>query len=221
MIDVDHLHSSISGNHVSAIWEMSDKGDLIMSMSELSIWVRDTAHPCLPYQSTAHNWISAIFTCDLQPLSFGAVKNGIFPLTDTGNGGGRVHGQVRVPPGCYIVVAFATCKNVLTDMAFVQVGCRETACVNLITKRLSTCTGQLIVALKVGQVLGAKYSASSPPGEQIPPEVIANATKALEELRKHLPWDPVLGAFPVSEDELIEMAKEEKNGGRKGKSKKD
>ena len=186
-----------------------------MGLSKLSIWVRDTAHPCLPYQSSRHNWIAIILTCDLEPLSYGVVNNGVFRLTDVGKAGGKVHGQVDVPPGCYIVVAVATCKNIFTDMALVQVGCDETACVNLITKRLSTCTGQLIAALNIGQILGPGYSASSPPGEPIPREVIAKATEALEELRKHLPWDPVLSALPITLDDLQEMAKEEKREGKR------
>lgn len=187
-----------------------------MGLSKLSIWVRDTAHPCLPYQSTGHNWIAIIWTCGLEPLSYGAVNNGVFPLTDVGNAGGKVHGQVDVPPGCYIVVAIATCKNIFTDMALVQVGCDETACVNLIPKRLSTCTGQMITALNIAAILGQGYSASSPPGEPIPREVIAKATDALEELQRHLPWDPVLSALPITVDELKKMAKEEKMGRTKG-----
>ena len=186
-----------------------------MGLSKLSIWVRDTAHPCLPYQSTGHSWIAIIWSCDLEPLSFGAVNNGIFPLTEKGKARGKIHGQVDVPPGCYIVVAIATCKNIFTDMAFVQVGCDQTVCVNLIPKRLSTCTGQLIIALNIAAILGSQYSPSSPPGEPIPREVIAKAIAALEELRKYLPWDPVLSAFPVTRDELEKMAQEEKKGGRK------
>lgn len=188
-----------------------------MGLSKLSVWVRDTAHPCLPYQSTGHSWTAIIFTCDLQPLSYGAVNNGVFRLTDTGKAGGRVHGQVDVPPGCYIVVALATCKNIYTDMALVQVGCDETACVNLITKRLSTCTGQLIAAFNIAAILGSGYSASSPPEKPIPREVLARATEALEELRRHLPEDPLLSALPITVDDLKKMAEEETRGRPKGR----
>jgi len=140
------------------------------------------------------------------------VHNGVFPLTESGAARGRVHGQVRVPPGCYIVLAVATCKNIYTDMAFVQVGCDETVCVNLITKRLSTCAGQLIAALNIAAILGPAYSPSSPPGEEIPREVIAKATEALEELRRHLPPDPVLPALPISVEDLGRMAGEVRQG---------
>lgn len=87
------------------------------------------------------HWIAIIHTCGLEPLSYGQVNNGIFPLTEAGKAGGKVHGQVDVPPGCCIVLAVATCKNVYTDMAMVQAGCDQTACLNLITKRLCTCAG--------------------------------------------------------------------------------
>ena len=180
-----------------------------MGLSKLSIWIRDTAHPCLPYESTGHSWVAAILSCGLKPLHFAAVKNGLFPLTDPGKAGGRVHGQVEVPPGCYIVVAFSTCKNVFTDMAMVQVGCNTEVCVNLITKRLSTCTGQLIAALNVAAVLGPGYNPSSAERSKIPKEVISKAIEVLQELNRHMPPDPVLPALPVSIDDLKKMAEKE------------
>lgn len=182
-----------------------------MGLSKLSIWVKDTAHPCLPYQSTAHSWIAIILSCDLQPLSYGAVNNGVFALTDKGKAGGRIHGQVDVPPGCYIVVAVATCKNIYTDMAMVQVGCNQEACVSLITKSLSTCTGELIAALNIATILGPGYAPSSPPGREIPREVISKALTALEELRKNIPEDIILPKLPISLDELKKMAEKEKS----------
>lgn len=181
-----------------------------MTMSKLSIWVRDTVHPCLPYQSTTHSWSAIILTCDLQPLHFGAVKNGVYQLTDPGKAGGRVHGQVEVPPGCYIVLAAATCKNIFTDMAVVQVGCGEEACVNLITKTLSTCTGQLIYALNIASFLGPNYTPSSSAGKEIPKEVVSRAITALDELRRHLPEDHVLPMLPISLDDLRKMAEKER-----------
>jgi hypothetical protein len=181
-----------------------------MGLSKLSIWVRDTAHPCLPYQSTGHSWIAIILTCDLQPLHFGEVKNGVYALTDPGKAGGKVHGQPKVPPGCYIVLAVATCKNIYTDMAMAQVGCDQEVCVNLITKSLSTCSGQLIAALNIASVLGPGYAPSSPAGREIPKEVISKATDALEELVKHIPHDPILPALPISLDDLKKMAREER-----------
>jgi hypothetical protein len=180
-----------------------------MGLSKLSIWVRDTAHPCIPYQSTGHSYIAVIFSCDLQPLHFGSVKNGLYPLTDPGKGGGRIHGQVEVPPGCYIIVGVATCKNIYTDMAMIQVGCDQEVCVNLITKSLSTCTGQIIAALNIAQVLGPGYAPSSPAGKAIPKEVLSKAIGALEELSKHIPKDHILPAIPISIEELKSMAVEE------------
>ncbi len=183
-----------------------------MSLSKLSIWVRDTAHPCLPYQSTAHSWVAIIMTCDLQPLHFGPVHNGVFALTDPGKAGGKVHGQIPVPPGCYIVVAVATCKNIYTDMSMIQVGCAQEVCVSLIPKSLSTCTGQIIAALNIASILGAGFAPSSPAGREIPREVISKAIDALEKLREYIPKDTVLPALPISLDDLKKMAEEEKKG---------
>jgi len=179
-----------------------------MGTGRLSIWVRDTEHPCLPYQSTAHTWYAAIVTCDLQPLAWGAVQNGIFKLNVRGKLGGMVHGQVEVPPGCYIVIGFATCKNILTDWATVQVGCGEEVCVNLLPRTLTRCTGEILYALNVASVLGPAYSPSCPAME-IPAEVIRRSIHAMEELRKYLPEDRVLPALPITLEELLRMAKEE------------
>jgi len=180
-----------------------------MGLSKLSIWVRDTAHPCIPYESTRHSYIAVILSCNLKPLHFGSVKNGIFRLTHPGKAGGNIYGQVEVPPGCYIVLAFSTCKNVYTDMAMVQVGCNTEVCVNLITKRLSTCAGQIITALNIAQVLGPNYRPASPEESKIPSQVIERTISALEELKKYMPPDPVLPALPVSIEDLKEMARKE------------
>lgn len=180
-----------------------------MGMSKLSIWVRDTSHPCLPYQSTKHSWYAVIWTCGLQPLHFGRVKNGFFPLTDPGKLGGRVHGQVEVPPGFYIVVAYATCKNIFTDFAMVQVGCDDEACVNLLPKSAATCLGQLVTTLKVAQWLGPGYNPGCPAGREIPKETLSNAIASLEKLREYLPEDTITPRI-VSMDELKKIADTEK-----------
>lgn len=180
-----------------------------MGMSKLCIWVRDTAHPCLPYQSTGHSFYAIIWTCDLQPLHFGRVKNGLFPLTDPGKLGGRVHGQVEVPPGCYVVVAYATCKNVFTDFAMVQVGCNDEVCVNLLPRSVATCLGQLVYALNVAQWLGPVYSPGSPAGREIPKEALSNAIASLNKLRDYLPEDTITPRL-LSLDELKKLVEEKK-----------
>lgn len=181
-----------------------------MSLSELSIWVRDTEHPCLPYQSSRHSFVAVIVSCGFHPLSFGAVQNGLFWLTEPGKGGGKVHGQVKVPPGCYLVFGVATCKNVYTDFAYVQAGCDQTVCVNLLPKRVSTCAGQLIQTIRLALNLGAaNYSFSSPEGQDVPKDVLEKAAGALEELVRHLPKDPVLERQPIKFDELKKMAARE------------
>ncbi len=180
-----------------------------MGLAKLSIWVRDTAHPCLPYQSTSHSWVAIIMSCDLQPLHFGAVRNGVFPLTVPGKARGKVHGQVGVPPGCYLVVAVATCKNVFTELAMVQAICGQEVCVNLIPKAVGTCVGQLIAALKVAQILGPNFAAGCPAGREIPKTVAAKALEALQELQASVPPDAVLPALPITVEQIERMARKE------------
>lgn len=182
-------------------------------LPELSIWIRDTKHPCLPYQSTGHSWYAAIFTCDLQPLTFGKVNGGLVPLDVPGAARGKIHGQVKVPPGCYIVFGVATCKNVFTDFAYVQARCEGVTCVNLLTRRMTTCAGQLIFALKVAQNIGGGYAfnCAAEADKAPPPEVLERAIGALEELQKHMPPDPVGEAMPVSPEQVVEMVGREES----------
>ncbi|HUX06759.1 MAG TPA: hypothetical protein VMX35_05535 [Acidobacteriota bacterium] len=176
-------------------------------MSELSIWIRDTADPCLPYKSTSHSWIAVIWSCGIKPLAFGDVRDGFFPLNVPGAARGRVHGQVKVPPGCYIVFAFSPCKNIFTDMTYVQVGCGETACVNLVTKRFSSCTYQLIKTIDIAAALGKHYKPGSEEKE-IPRELLDHAKKALEKLLDFLPDDPVVNALKTTDRHLEKLAQE-------------
>jgi len=186
-----------------------------MGLAKLNIWVRDTAHPSLPYQSTGHTWLAIILTSDLQSLSYGAVNNGIFALTDSGKAGGKVHGQVDVPPGFYIVFAVATCKNVLTDWAMVQACCNQEACVNLLPKAMTTCVGELLWALQIAQTMQQAYSYSSPSGREIPREVVSKTIAALEELCRHLPEDQIMPKLPITLDKLKKIAEKER-GAQKG-----
>ncbi len=181
-----------------------------MGMSKLNIWVRDTAHPCLPYQSTMHTWVAGIFTCDLQPVWVGLLTEPWSPPPVPGEGVKvhRVHQQVEVPPGCYIVLGAAPCKNVYTDFAMVQVGCNEEVCVNLLPKSVSTCSGLLVTALNMAKAMGAiNYSFGCPAGQEIPERVISSAVESLENLRKYIPEDPITPKLAVVMDELKKAEK--------------
>ena len=70
-----------------------------MADSILSITIRDTEHPCAPYQTTRHTFLVQIFNCDGKPLFWKGVNYGKpFPLDVPGEKGGRIHAQVKVPP---------------------------------------------------------------------------------------------------------------------------
>ncbi|MCW4050724.1 MAG: hypothetical protein NWE89_13420 [Candidatus Bathyarchaeota archaeon] len=178
-------------------------------MSKLNFWIRDPYHPLLPYQSSGHNFRVVILTADYKPLNFGAVHHGVFALTHQGPRRGKVHGQVEVPPGCYIVVGYASCKNVLTDFALVQVGCGKEVCVNLITKTMATCRNQLIWALNLAYKAGNQYKPASEEGSKIPKKVAGKVLEALKELGEYLPEDHVTPALPIDEEELLERVNEE------------
>ena len=179
-----------------------------MSMSEMSIWVRDANNPCLPYHSTSHSFVALILSCSLKPLSFGKVKDGVVHLDKPGAAGGRVHGQVKVPPGCYIVVAYARCKNVFTNLAYVQVGCDQTVCVNLLPKRVSQCVGELVATIREAQQQGAtNYSFASPPRKDVPEDVLEEAAHALGRLEEALGQDPFFDALPGGRDKFLDELK--------------
>jgi hypothetical protein len=93
----------------------------------------------------------------------------------------------------------------------VQVGCGETACVNLITKRLSTCTGQLLAAIDIAAILGPNYKPGSDQKE-IPRDLLEHVKEALEKLLKFLPGDPVLDALKPADEHLKKLAKEAGRG---------
>ncbi len=116
-----------------------------MADSILSIIIRDTEHPCAPYQSTGHTFLVQIFHCDGKPLFWKGINYGKpFPLDVRGEKGGFIHAQVKVPPGCYLVRGIASCKNVVTDWAWVGVGCDQTVCVNLVPPSVIHCINRVI-----------------------------------------------------------------------------
>lgn len=162
-----------------------------MGLSTLNIWVRDTRHPLLPYQSSTHNFIALILSCETPytPLTFGALTNGLFPLTEPGAGGGKVHGQVKVPHGTYLVRAFAPCKNVFTSWAWTQVCCDEEVCVNLITNRFRDCIKETqLVAQLYGwcDEQGIPYRPGSDP-VKLSHDLLRKADEVLGALAENLP----------------------------------
>jgi hypothetical protein len=170
-----------------------------MADSTLSVTVRDTGHPCAPYQSTAHTFFLQIFHCDGKPLFWRGVNFGKpVPLELPGHGGGRIHGQFKVPSGCYLVRAIASCKNVITDWAWVNVGCDETVCVDLVPPSVIHCINRVIAGLQLGTV--DPPEASEQTVAQLVPKEVQEAVEVLARIAERLPRDPQLPAAPTPDE---------------------
>ena len=145
--------------------------------SILSITVRDSVHPCAPYHSTGHPFYAQIFQCDGTPLPWRGVNYSWFPMQVAGPGRGRIHAQVRVPPGCYLIRAVATCKNVVTDWAWVDLGCNQTVCVNLVPPSVIQCTNRVVLGLQIADRLPKDPKLPAPPAEDEIHRMIREAEK--------------------------------------------
>ncbi len=183
-----------------------------MADSRLSITIRDTEHPCAPYQTTSHSFTAQIFHCDGKPLFWKGLNGKRVPLEVPGQAGGRIHGQFDVPPGCYLVRAVATCKNVITDWAWVNVGCDKTVCVDLVPTSVIHCIRRMVAGLALGTI--DPPEAGEQKVEQLAPKEVQEAIKALERIADRLPDDLQLPT-PPSEEEIRSLAEQEGGGARK------
>jgi hypothetical protein len=170
-----------------------------MADSLLSVTVRDTEHPCAPYQSTGHTFFVQIFHCDGKPLFWNGVDfRGPVPLETPGQRQGRIHGQFKVPPGCYLVRSIASCKNVVTDWAWVNVGCDQTVCVDLVPPSVIHCIHRVIAGLLLGTV--DPPEAGEQTVAQLAPKEVQEAVEALKRIAERLPSDPQLPTPPTPEE---------------------
>jgi hypothetical protein len=159
------------------------RGDCMESC--LSVTVRDSHHPCAPYQSTGHSFNVEVYHCDGLPLFWKGVNFGKgVPLQIAGAGGGLVHGQFRVPSGCYLVRAVATCQNVVTDWAWANIGCGATVCVDLVPPMVRHCIERVVAGLVAGTV------DDQPLGEVVGDQA-ARVAEALREVAASLPDQPL------------------------------
>ena len=180
-----------------------------MADSILSIIIRDPTHPCAPYQSTGHSFRVQIFHCDGTPLFWKGVNLGIpgVWLTQPGIRRGRIHAQLKVPPGCYLIRAIAQCKNVVSDWAYVGVGCDQTVCVSLTIPTVRHCIQRVIAGLNFGTL--------DPPGGEervadVLPEEVKEATRILKILADKLPPESPEFPTPPAGREIAEWMQEEK-----------
>lgn len=169
-----------------------------MADSILSITVRDRRKPCAPYFTTTHQFYVDIMYCDFTPLTWGGRRYIRYPLKQ------RIHDQIRVPPGCYIIKGYAPCHNVLTELVMVQVPCNSTICVSLLPTTVRFCIERAILGIQHGTVVMSKEKKVK---DKVPKEKIDKAVKALKEIKELLPEDEFPYGLPVSPEEL---EKEEK-----------
>jgi hypothetical protein len=173
-----------------------------MADSMMSITVKDVRHPCAPYQTSGDSFRVQIYHCDGKPLFWDSKDygHGVW-LTTPGHGGGRIHGQFKVPPGCYLVRAAAfhhPHHNVFTEWAYVGVGCNETVCVNLMSPSLGNCIRGMITALQLGTAV-VKGKGEVPLAELMPKEV-NEATALLQTIADEIPEDSNLPLPPTAEE---------------------
>jgi hypothetical protein len=165
-----------------------------MADSTLSITVRDAPNPCAPYQSTENSFRVQIYHCDGQPLFWQGVDYGTpVQLTVQGKRGGLIHGQFQVPPGCYLVRAFGRCENTVTHWAWVNVGCGETECVDLVLPGVFHCIQTTIAGLLVGTARGTAI-------RELLPREVDQAVEILNQISERLPRDPL--PAPPSPEEI-------------------
>lgn len=146
-----------------------------MSMfSRLRVVIRDKVHACKPYSNSAHSFWVFVFMPDFTFFK-------AFPcMPPQGPGGGLIYGETEVPQGTYLVTAIASCGNVWTNWAWVQVCCDSVACVNLLARTKAQCIYDAVIGIKQWLLEDQKMN---PEARKAADVVI----KALTDVKKHLP----------------------------------
>lgn len=155
-----------------------------MGTATLNVWVRDKDFPCKPDMRWV--WSVDVFICDGQPLYWCGTR--YYGAHKTRHG----HVEIEVPPGCYIVRARTGSSghhNLFTHVTMVDVGCDESACVNLVPPGAWTCGQQWNHALRFQAAIG-----------HVPRELAQAAVEANQAVLEHLPRD----AFPEEDQDALE-----------------
>jgi len=160
-------------------------------MGEIDILIKDPSYPCAPYRRTGHRFYVDIMHCDGSFLEWKGITYNNYPLAQ------RIHDQVKVPAGCYVVRAAALCGNVTTQTAVVQVCCNEKVCVNLLATSPRFCFVTAMLALHPEII------------REVPRDVLDNADDALGKVIEHLPKVPIEPPADLVK-ELLKREKQEK-----------
>lgn len=158
-----------------------------MGLGKLNIWIRyepDITWSCKI--DSENRWWVTIYDCSRRILEWCGKRYARIGPTEHG------HIEIKVPPGCYILsaIGYATGHNTFTAPAFVQVGCGETVCVNLLAPIQHTCGWYWIA----GVTQAAKEKV-------VPPRVAQQAINATKEVLKHVKM-PVIrpGEVPIEKE---------------------
>ncbi len=163
-----------------------------MGLGKLNIWIRYEKGVTWSCRVDTENWPPwngwkvTIKDCTGRILEWCGKRYSLIGPTKHG------HLEVEVPPGSYIISALsgATGCNTYTAPAYVQVGCDECVCVNLLAPIQHYCAWYYIAGVR-----------QAVRDEVIPKEVAERAIATAKEVLKYVP-KPTLrpGETPVEED---------------------
>jgi uncharacterized protein YndB with AHSA1/START domain len=186
-------------------------------MGKLSVVIRDMLETsCQPYDESPATFYAIVLTCDWYYFDS-------FRCDRVGPGGGGIYGELEVPEGEYLVYAYGWPWWVETDLDWVQVGCEETACVNLVPIYFSQAAARLqgAITAALAQSGGSMAVELALHGEK--KATLQRAQQAIAELQHMLPEYGVPGmALPALQEadapaDLVKIVSElhRHSGGKK------
>ena len=171
--------------------------------AKLCLYVRDSQHPVDLYDSTSHYYAVRILEAgSTTPLIWKGTNYNWVWLPFKGEFG-RVGGEFEIPAGTYLVQAYASCFNVVTNLAWVQVNDGETASVNLVPTTVMYC----LAAAQIGVALGTvKVGTKDTPIATVASAEVNAFEKAATALIEKLPKE--IGIRLMSTNELLKLLRE-------------
>ena len=164
---------------------------------KICVYVRDVKHPADLYDTTGHWFAVSVHEVGSNaPLIWkGTNFNWIWlPFTGEFN---RVAGEFEVPAGTYLVRGYAFCYNVVTNIAWVQVGDGEIVPVNLVPASVAMCVWLAHIGAALGTI---KVDNKEVPVTQFAAAEAAAFKKAAIALQAKLPIE--MGLPMMSAEEI-------------------
>jgi hypothetical protein len=159
---------------------------------KMCIYIRDRVHPADLYDSSGHTYAVSIHEVGSNsPLIWKGMNFNWVWLPFPGQSG-RIAGEYEVPAGTYLVKGYASCYNVVTNLAWVQVADNETVSVNLVPTTVVFCLYSALIGVMLG---GTK---ETPTLKAVPQEAEA-FQKAANALIAKLPKEESVQFMPIEE----------------------